>query len=267
MIRPWLKGRKEGREGLPSFYQLCHFLAQPSAKARGMRYVRSISENRGFYSVELKGYDEVLYWPVSQGLWSLGMILSEQFDPRDWHYYQINETRLGPEDVVVDCGAAEGLFSLIASRVCKYCYCVEPSPGFQPFLRRTFNGVKNVEILPFLVSNYIGNTHMDSAGVSSRETHDATAPSVAASTIDALFLERNIPFTYLKADIEGDEMRLLEGARESIQQYRPRIAITTYHEPAHAEQIKAFLKGVHPDYRFRVKGIVPGGQPVMLHAW
>jgi FkbM family methyltransferase len=267
VVKPWLQARKQGREGLPSFFQLCHFLGQPGAKARGMRYVRSISEKQGFFVVALNGYDRMIYWPASMGLWMLGMILAEQFDPSDWHYYQIAETKIGPDDVVVDCGAAEGLFSVVAAAVCKYCYIVEPSPSFQPFLRRTFNGVKNAEIVPFLLSNYIGDSHMQVAGVSSRETEDAAAPSVPVTTIDAIFCDKNIPFTYLKADVEGAEMRLLEGAKKSIAQYRPRIAITTYHDPIHAAQIRSFLQGVHPDYRFRVKGIVPGGQPVMLHAW
>jgi FkbM family methyltransferase len=232
-----------------------------------MRFVRSITEEADFYAVALKGYQPPIYWPVSWGLWTLGMILSEQFDPTDWHYYQIGETKLRPEDVVVDCGAAEGLFSLIASSLCKYCYCVEPAPSFQPFLRKTFEGIKNVEILPFLLSDHIGETHMEDSGINSRETGDLTGPSIDVATIDAIFFEGNIPFTYLKADIEGAEMRLLEGAKQSIRQFRPRIAITTYHDPLHADQIKAFLQGVHSDYRFRVKGIVPGGQPVMLHAW
>jgi len=171
---------------------------------------------------------------------------------------------------VLDCGAAEGLFSLVAAAVCKHCYCIEPSPSFHPFLHRTFNGAKNVEILPYLVSDFIGNTHMELAGIASHETQDESAPSVPTTTIDALFANGNtphIPFTYLKADVEGDEMRLLHGAVESIRKYRPRIAITTYHKPEHAGQIKTFLKDVHSDYRIKVKGIVPGGQPVMLHAW
>lgn len=262
-----MEARKKGRDGLPSFSELCHFLAQPSAQRRGMRYVRSLKKKLGFYLVTLKGYDRPIYWPVSWGLWGLGMILNEQFDPRDWHYYQISNTKLGPEDIVVDCGAAEGVFSLVASRVCKHCYCVEPAPAFQPFLRRTFDGIKNVEILPYLLSDHIGDTHMDGVGISSRESDDQTAPSVAATTIDAIFHDKDLPFTYLKADVEGAELRLLEGAKKSIKKYRPRVAITTYHEPSHADQIKTFLEGIHPDYQFRVKGIVPGGQPVMLHAW
>jgi FkbM family methyltransferase len=262
-----MEGRKNGREGLPSFLELCHFLLQPSATRRGKRFIRSIDKESEFYSICIKGYEPRIYWPISWGLWTFGMVLSEQFDPHDWHYYQVSETKLRADDIVVDCGAAEGLFSLVASTVCKHCYCVEPAPAFQPFLQRTFREIGNVEILPFLLSDYIGDTHMEALGISSKETLDATAPSVPATTMDAIFFEKDLPFTYLKADVEGAEMQLLEGARKSIKRFRPRVVITTYHNPAHSEQIKSFLHGVHSDYKIRVKGIVPGGQPVMLHAW
>jgi FkbM family methyltransferase len=267
VIRPWLEGRKRHRDGLPAFLDLCRFLTQPSAKTRGMRFVRSIDEETGVYAVSLKGHEPLVYWPASRPLWSLGMLLSEQFNPTDWHYYQVPETKVGPDDVVVDCGAAEGLFSIIASSVCKHCYCVEPSPSFLPLLRRTFEGVKNVEIVPVFLSDHVGETHMTEAWGSSKAIDTETGPSIPVSTVDSTFFDRNLSFTYLKADIEGAEMQLLEGAKKSIAQFRPKIAITTYHDPVHADQIRAFLRDQNPDYHFRVKGIVPGGQPVMLHAW
>lgn len=255
------------RDGLPSLAEVCHFLTQPSAQKRGMRFVRSIHEENGFYAVALKGYKPLIYWPISWGLWTLGMILNEQFDPTDWHYYLIPETMLTGDDIAVDCGAAEGLFSLIASSICKRCYCIEPAPSFQPFLRKTFAGIDNVEIVPSLVSDFIGETHIEDAGINSKETRDISAPAIPVTTLDALFFDRDLPFTYLKADVEGAEMRLLEGAKKSIRKFRPRIAITTYHEVMHADQITGFLHDIHPDYHIRTKGIVPGGQPVMLHAW
>jgi FkbM family methyltransferase len=267
VIRPWFKARKQNRDGVPAFGDLWRFLTQPPAQKRGSPFIRSLSKEEGVLVVALKGYKPLVYWPAAWPLWDLGMLLSEQLDPADWHHYQVPETTVGPEDIVIDCGAAEGLFSVIASSVCKHCYCVEPTPSFQPYLRKTFEGVKNVEILPYFLSDHVGETHMTEAWGASKESGKTTGPSIAVTTIDAMFFDRDTPFTYLKADVEGAEMQLLEGAKKSIAKFRPKIAITTYHNPLHAEQIRAFLRAQNPDYHFRVKGIVPGGQPVMLHAW
>jgi FkbM family methyltransferase len=267
VIPVWFSAREQKREGLPSFLDLCRFLTQPPADWRGKKFIRSAREEGGDYKITLKGYKSPVYWPAARSFWDLGMLLSEQLNPKDWHYYQIPETRVTPDDVVLDCGAAEGLFSMIASSVCKKCYCVEPSPSFQPLLRKTFANTKNVEIVPVFLGNQIGETHMTEDWGSSRQTGDSVGPAIEVSTIDAMFFDRDASFSYLKADVEGAEIQLLEGARKSIAKYRPKIAITTYHDPLHAEQMKELLKTANPAYRFRVKGITGAGQPVMLHAW
>src|ERR1700733_14520349 len=110
IIPIWIEGRKQRREFLPAFNEIFHYLTQPSTKKRAMRAVQSITEEDGQYVVALKGYKPLIYWPVSLGHGSLQMILNEQFDPYDWHYYQIDETRIRPDAVALDCGAAEGLF-------------------------------------------------------------------------------------------------------------------------------------------------------------
>ena len=91
---------------------------------------------------------------------------------------------------------------------------------------------------------------------------------VQARTVDSLFADRNLPLTYIKADLEGAELRMLAGAERTIRLNKPRIAITTYHEAHHADAITAFLRRIDPAYRILTKGIEHrAGAPVMLHAW
>ncbi len=68
--------------------------------------------------------------------------------------------------------------------------------------------------------------------------------------------------------MEGYEMIMLAGASDIIREYKPKIAITTYHQEQHARQIQDFLKSIVPSYQIMVKGLEERkGAPVMLHAW
>lgn len=246
--------------------QLLRFLTQPSMRRRGMRHVTGLREEAGQFAVALNGCDRPIYWPRDWGLDTLGMLISEQFDPRDWHFYQIAETRLEPDDVVLDCGAAEGLFTLLAARTCRKVYAFEPLPLFCENMRRSFAGLANVQIVPLLLSNRAGEAGLSAQGIVSAEAKDG-ALRCRVETLDNLFPDGSERVTYLKADVEGAEMELLEGARRLIARDRPKIAVTTYHCREHAEQITAWLRELSPRYRIKTKGVCEKACPVMLHAW
>jgi len=86
-------------------------------------------------------------------------------------------------------------------------------------------------------------------------------------TLDAASAQLSLPFNFIKADLEGAELDFLDGAAETISAHRPRIAITTYHDPTHAEEIAKRLRRINPAYRIRWKGYARRHYPLMLHAW
>lgn len=57
------------------------------------------------------------------------------------------------------------------------------------------------------------------------------------------------PVTLLKMDIEGAEMEALEGAKETIRRWKPKIAACVYHNPDHLLKIPPFFKQLVPEYR------------------
>lgn len=262
----WLRGQRNG----VSASELAQFLAGPTCAVASRKFIESTEQRDDSLVVHLRGLDRPLIWPNDQPLYALQMVLSEALDRRNWHYYEIPQTRVTPADVVADCGAAEGIFSLLVQPRAAHVYAIEPAPHWTRPLERTFEGASNVTVLPVALGDLPGRAYLSGGALDSAvsEAKTAGAPEVAVETIDRLFIDRDRPLTYLKADLEGFELAMLAGAERTIARYRPKIAITTYHVAEHAAEVAAFLHRVDPRYRVHTKGIdAITGSPVMLHAW
>jgi hypothetical protein len=75
---------------------------------------------------------------------------------------------------------------------------------------------------------------------------------------------------FIKADVEGWEMAILEGAADTIRMFQPRMALTVYHQGNDWRQMVRFARRLAPECRYRVKGMslaTNPPQPVMLHLW
>lgn len=59
--------------------------------------------------------------------------------------------------------------------------------------------------------------------------------------------------TFIKMDIEGAELKALMGAKETIVQNKPKLAISIYHKPEDILQIPMYLKALVPEYKFYLR--------------
>jgi FkbM family methyltransferase len=226
-----------------------------------------VDEQRDVYNIRLRGVATRLVWPKSVGLVWLYAVLAEQSSSKDWHFYETPETKVQQGDTVVDCGAAEGLFSLLVADRAAHVHAIEPLPLWVECMRQTFESLPNVEVLPCALSNETGTATLQGNGICSRLDSEGCFV-VPVETIDNLFLKRGIRVDFLKADLEGHDLKMLHGASETIYTHAPRIAITTYHEKTHADAMMKYLRRINRSYQFKVKGIdAAEGGPVMLHAW
>ena len=245
--------------------EMVQFVASPSFRARGRRHIARVEAAGHETAVYFHGLERPLYWPRELPLDALYMVAGEQFDHDDWHQYETEETPVRRDDIVVDCGAAEGLFALRVAARCRRVYAIEPYPRFASAMRRSFEGLENVEIVECLLGERDGTGKLSGAGLTAME--GTTGADTALRSLDSLFPPGGADPTYLKADVEGAELRVLRGGRELIRRSRPRIAFTTYHDATHADEIAHLLKEIEPGYRIRTKGWSQFGTPLMLHAW
>lgn len=256
-----------------------HLMGLARFRKRRLMAQAAVAAEGPLLRVTLEGC--TVYWPGKAPLIRLIDTYDETFSPTNPHQFERFGTPVRAGDVVLDCGACEGYFVKKCLERCSRAYLIEPSPLMQQCLQKTFEKdlrSGRAELVGAFVSDHDGevmfveNPEDPLLGrlLQPGETQPL-AVSVPMRRIDTLVRERRIErVDYIKADVEGAELQMIRGAEETIRRWRPRIAITTYHDPGHAERLIEMICGFDKTYRFRVKGIVSFdgvARPVMAHFW
>ncbi|MBU1671032.1 MAG: FkbM family methyltransferase [Actinobacteria bacterium] len=265
-LKYWLAGRRPE----VGWREMLRFMTEPVYKKKALSAIDRVELDDGYRVVHLKNFERPLFYPAELPVESLYLSLSEQFYPGNWHDYEkLEETRVRHGDVVLDCGAGEGVFSLAVAGRCERVYTVEPLPRFVEALERTFAGVENVEVLPYALSDRAGRARLSPQDVSSSlQEEGESLVEVPAETVDNLRRSLGTRIDYMKVDVEGAEAAMMRGAESTLRECRPRLAVATYHVVGAAGEIKDFLEGLDVGYRVRFTGVAAReGEPFMLHAW
>lgn len=107
--------------------------------------------------------------------------------------------------------------------------------------------------------------HVSGADGSFLFSHGQQSDSLQIRKLDD-YLAGN-PVTLLKADIEGYEVPLINGASESIRKHRPRIAICVYHRLTDIFEIPLLLKSLVPEYQMALRHHSLSQDESVLYCW
>jgi FkbM family methyltransferase len=232
----------------------------------GPEYVESITDRGSLEEVHLRDISDPLYWPKSVPHYELYKSCVDCLSPTQWHHYEVPETTVEDGEGVVDCGAAEGIFALSVARRADRLAIFEPWSGFNESLKATFGD--RALIRGQALGKKTGTAYL--SGTSLYGTvNEKEGSGIAVTTLDAFRSEFGA-VNYIKADVEGSEHDLLEGARETILADKPKLAITSYHPGNDWKHMVEIVQSVVPSYHFRIKGISYNSakaRPVMLHMW
>jgi FkbM family methyltransferase len=157
-----------------------------------------------------------------------------------------------------DLGANSGYFSLVANQFGMKSYAFEPNPQNIELLTKHVklnNKEKDITLFPYAVcdksrilkftndSNLAANTYTDS-----KYTKTSSFIEVQGVSLDEFFKENdNIEKPYLlKIDVEGAELDVLNGAKETLLKYFPTILLSTHdiHIPNISSQCVDFLQNL-----------------------
>lgn len=176
--------------------------------------------------------------------------------------YMIGSGTLSSDSVVMDCGANIGFFSRYALRQgAGKVIAFEPAPETAACLRMNLaeeiadgraivveKGLWNEEtVLHFSTSSVAnpGSNHIVQSG------GDIQIP---VTSLDSICRQLGVDkVDYIKMDIEGAEVRALEGAAELIKRCQPRCSIATEHTSDlfnNAAQVVEVMRQHSPRYRF-----------------
>lgn len=123
-------------------------------------------------------------------------------------YYPI---KLEENDVVLDVGANIGIYTIFCAARVHQVISIEPEPGNFVVLSENVktNGLSNVRLLNYAVSDKSENVGFDSTGATAKITSNGKVSS-KAETLDTLIKMTGSPkITVLKMDIEGYEVKAL----------------------------------------------------------
>jgi len=169
---------------------------------------------------------------------------------------RLMKQRIRPGSVAFDIGAQAGYHTLLAS-VCVgpsgRVYAFEPLPRNLDYLSALvdLHRLKNVVVVDAAVSDFHGSATFD-AGTSPVAGRLSTSGSIRVRCVqldEEVQTGRLPPPDFLKIDVEGAEMKLLTGARNILEQYKPEIVLDTHtflggeFEPLHRE-CSQFLQGL-----------------------
>lgn len=161
------------------------------------------------------------------------------------------------EGVFIDGGCYDCSTSMLFSEWCdnKYEKIFAFEPDEQNFTRckKKREQIPNMEILNKGLWDCDEElTFAADCGQGSKITNQAeNTIRIFTTSIDKVVKDEKV--TLIKLDVEGAELKALQGARNTILRDRPRLAVSIYHKPEDIFEIPSYILSLHKDYKLYMR--------------
>ena len=133
----------------------------------------------------------------------------------------------------------------------KKIYVIEPNHLHINIAKRNFKNIKNIEFIECGLSNKIVKIKEENNNNNCR--HDYEAENL--NTIDNLINEK---VDFIKLDIEGAEQDALNGAKYTIKEQTPILAICIYHKAQDWYKVPQIILDINPNYDIYLRHYMEG---------
>lgn len=164
-----------------------------------------------------------------------------------------NFLKLSINESFLDLGAYNGdTVEDFVNRIADYKKIIAVEPDFKTFkkLQRNTENIKNIELINKCISNFSGKGNFSmNAGRNSVVNKNGDITDFI--TVDDLLKGNGI--SYIKMDVEGEEVKAICGAEKAILKNKPKMLISCYHRTEDLISIpKAVLK-IRDDYKLYIR--------------
>lgn len=182
----------------------------------------------------------IFVFAYNQGVAFCGKQYFDMFKPRD-------------KEIFVDAGAYNGdsindFLAWVGDNEYK-AYAIEPLADMCEEIRN--KNIPNVEVVNCAAWNrketLFFNTDARGSGVHKNDEGNI----LGGGMIDEIVGDDKVSF--IKMDIEGAELKALEGAKETILKYSPRLAICIYHKYEDIHEIGNYILNLNPNYKLYIR--------------
>lgn len=187
------------------------------------------------------------------------------------------ELLLDKEMTILDIGANSGYYSLIASPKVKEVYAFEPSSAIRESLEKNIalNHCENISTQPYALNDTSGQKefyHSEAdnsgmSGLSQPENFSGKSEIVETISLDEWMASRQLDnIRVIKIDVEGSEMKVLTGMKDTLSKQQPIVFIEIINEQLnkfgynHADIYRFFSK-----YRYLPHEIIAPGILKLIH--
>ena len=154
---------------------------------------------------------------------------------------------------VIDVGAFDGGTSTVFSEMGYTVYGFEMDKiSFEK--AKLVAEEKNFVIENMGLGSYNHEMRYNPTGIYSNRWNAEGKEIAKVITLDSYIRENNIPHVdFIKLDVEGAELDVLQGSKTTIARYKPILALSAYHKSDDFWTLMNFLKSIRHDYEFAMR--------------
>lgn len=188
-------------------------------------------------------------------------------------YFELPYLTYEEDEVFVDGGSCDGMSSVRFVEQCKgrykKIYCFEPDNRNIDKLKQNFmsRDIENYEIIG--KGLWDESKELSFAANGTANSHIAEGEENNVVKIDVISLDEVLDgerASFIKMDIEGAEYKALEGARNTITKYKPKLAICVYHKAEDIWELPGLILEMRPDYKLYFRHYSDNSTETVLYA-